>query len=366
MKILGVIHDPVFVAKPQSATDRFFLKYIKDERDLPFVYLTIQITFTMILCGVLLYMPFVTGWLWWVIAFIYTALNNARFKGPFGLMMHCTSHRPLFKNEYKIWNKYQPWVVGPFFGQTPETYYSHHIGMHHAENNLTDDDSSTMAYQRDSLKDFLRYYFDFLFTGLAGLVSYLNWKNRRKLASRAFIGEMTFFAVCIGLSFVNFAATLIVFILPFVIARIIMMLGNWTQHSFIDAKDPGNPYKNSITCINVKYNHKCWNDGYHISHHERPAMHWTEHPVHFQKTLAKYAANKAVVFDGLDYGRIFLCLMQKRYDVLVKHLVNIDGTFKSDEEAIAFLKERTQRIGTPILQAHSRSEKNLRPATVNA
>lgn len=27
--------------------------------------------------------------------------------------------------------------------------------MHHAENNLDDDDSSTMHYQRDSLRDFL-------------------------------------------------------------------------------------------------------------------------------------------------------------------------------------------------------------------
>ena len=62
------------------------------------------------------------------------------------------------------------------------------------------------------------------------------------------------------------------------------MMGNWTQHAFVDGEDPGNAYKNSITCINVKYNKKCWNDGYHISHHIRPAMHWTEHPTFFQKT----------------------------------------------------------------------------------
>ncbi|WP_090601813.1 hypothetical protein [Parapedobacter koreensis] len=42
-----------------------------------------------------------------------------------------------------------------FFGHMADTYYAHHVGMHHAENNLKDDKSSTMSYQRDSLKSFL-------------------------------------------------------------------------------------------------------------------------------------------------------------------------------------------------------------------
>ncbi len=30
-----------------------------------------------------------------------------------------------------------PWLLGPFFGQTPNTYFAHHMGMHHREENLT-------------------------------------------------------------------------------------------------------------------------------------------------------------------------------------------------------------------------------------
>ncbi|MEM9922039.1 MAG: fatty acid desaturase, partial [Bacteroidota bacterium] len=106
-------------------------------------------------------------------------------------------------------------------------------------------------------------------------------------------------------------------------------------------------YKNSITCINVKYNHKCWNDGYHISHHQKPAMHWTKHPEFFQKTLHEYAENKAVVFDGIDFLQVFVKLMRRDYDSLAENMLNIDNTFSSKEEAIALLKERTQKIEVP-------------------
>lgn len=344
MKILGPIHDPTFTPKPYTALDRFFLRFIKDERDLPFIYLTVKITSTIIPLAVLLFMPFVTGWVWGLLAGVYLVLNNLVFKGPYGLMLHCSSHRPLFKPEYKWMNYHLTWVISLFFGQTPETYFSHHIGMHHPENNIDPDESTTMPYQRDSFRSFMAYFADFFFFGLMELAAYLKKKNRMKLFYRALIGEFCFFALVVGLCFVNWEATLVVFILPFVIFRFVAMLGNFTQHAFVDLSDPDNPYRNSITCINVKYNHKCWNDGYHISHHYRPAMHWTEHPTFFLKTLDKYAQNQAIVFDGLDFLKVFYYLMNKRYDVLAQHVVNINGTFRDDEELIAIMRSRTQRM----------------------
>ncbi|MEJ7663111.1 MAG: fatty acid desaturase [Hymenobacter sp.] len=90
----------------------------------------------------------------------------------------------------------------------------------------------------------------------------------------------------LALACVNLPATLAVFVGPFVLSRVIMMMGNWAQHAFVDADSPDNCYTNSVTCINTNYNHKCWNDGYHISHHLKPALHWTDHPAHFRKNLA--------------------------------------------------------------------------------
>ena len=144
--------------------------------------------------------------------------------------------------------------------------------------------------------------------------------------------------------FVNLQATLWIFIIPFVFARIVMMLGNWTQHSFIDKEDPENNFTSSINCINTVYNHTCWNDGYHTVHHLRPGLHYTEIPGEFMKLKDQFAEKKALIFDGIHYLHIFIYLMTHRYDKLADNLVNIDNTFKSREEAIALMKERLQKI----------------------
>ncbi len=348
MKSLGIIHDPVFKRKSQyNQLERLFLQLIRDERDLPFAYLTLRITLLMIPLAILLYLPIVDGWLWWGIAALYFFLNNLYFKGPFGLMLHCTSHRPFFKEKYGWLNYYLPWFIAPFFGNTPETYYIHHIAMHHVENNLEEDISSTMHYQRDRFGDFLKYLGNFLFFVIFQLYDYQKAKKRYRFLPRLIIGELSFYAICALLCLVNFPATLVVFILPYLIFRIITMMGNWTQHTFIDPDDPANLYKSSINCINVKYNKKCWNDGYHISHHIRPSLHWTRHPLEFLKNKDKYSANEAIVFDGLDFLQVFYFVMLKRYDVLARHFVNLNERYASEEEVIQMLKRRTKKIPLP-------------------
>jgi hypothetical protein len=124
--------------------------------------------------------PFIQGWLWWAIAIAYAYLNNFVFKGTFGLMLHCTSHRVFFRKKYGFLNHYLPWVVAPFFGHSPETYFTHHIGMHHAENNLEADESSTMPFQRDSIKDFAIYFGNFLLRGVYDLARYFFYKKKKK------------------------------------------------------------------------------------------------------------------------------------------------------------------------------------------
>jgi fatty acid desaturase len=239
------------------------------------------------------------------------------------------------------------WAVCPFFGHTPETYFVHHMAMHHVENNMPDDASSTLAYKRDSLRGFILYVGRFLFLGFRDTFMYLFNRKRKKLYMRLSYGEISFYLFCTGMCFVNLQATLFIFIIPFVFARIVMMLGNWAQHSFIDKNDPENNFTSAINCINTKYNHTCWNDGYHTVHHLRPGLHYTEIPGEFLKLQDTFAEKKTFIFDGIHYLHIFTWLMTKRYDKLADNLVNINGTFSSREEAIALMKERAKKITIP-------------------
>jgi fatty acid desaturase len=325
-----------------SKIDRFFLKYINDKRDLPFIYLSIKISFTILPLGTFLILNRDASWLF----FAGQLILYFFFLGPYILMLHNTCHRKLFRKKYSFLTKYLHWVLGVFFGQTPETYFHHHIAMHHAENNLEDDLSSTMRYRRDSVRAFLRYLTHFFFLGVLSLTYYFKKKNRDKFAWRVMAGECLYIAVMVALALYNLKATLFVFIVPLVFSRFSMMAGNWAQHAFIDEKQPGNIYTNSITCINTSYNKKCFNDGYHIGHHLRPALHWTEMPKDFLNNLDKYRDNKAVVFTGLDYFQIWVLLMTKNYSYLGKRFVSLSEKPLPLKEVRNFLRSRTRSFVT--------------------
>ncbi|MGZ4034534.1 MAG: fatty acid desaturase, partial [Bacteroidia bacterium] len=247
------ITDPVYKEDTKyNFIERFFIRFLNDKRDMAFIRLCALICLTTIPFAIYLFIP--GNFHWWLIL-IYYGYNFGFITGSFILMLHLTSHRPLFKKEYKFMNNFIPWVIGPFFGETPESYFAHHLGMHHAENNMPEDLSSTMKFQRDSFKDFMKYYFDFIIFGIVGLAKYLKRKNRMLIRKKFLFGEISFWVVAIALLFFNFKATLFVFVIPVFVVRFLMMAGNWGQHAFVDKNNPKNNFTNSINCVNVRYNH---------------------------------------------------------------------------------------------------------------
>lgn len=341
MRPLSEITDPIHQPKSYNSLEKFFLQYMKDERDLPFIWLCMKIVFIVIPLAVATF--FIEGIVFWIVGglFLFAQLF---FMGPFILMLHNTSHNIFFKREYKTGNRMIPWALCPFMGQSPDTYFSHHIGMHHAENNMEHDDSSTLPYQRDSFFDFMKYFLRFLFFGIFRLVSYHRFRNKNQFVKKAMVGEITFLAVAIILAYINWKATLLVFVFPLVLVRFLMMSGNWAQHAFIDSNAPENNYLNSITCVNSAYNRRCFNDGYHIGHHLRPHLHWTEMPKDFLKNKDKYAENRALVFEKVDYHMIWAMLMFKRYNSLAKYVVNLNGMYSSEKEIANLMRERTRKF----------------------
>ncbi|HRI61083.1 MAG TPA: fatty acid desaturase, partial [Saprospiraceae bacterium] len=313
MRLLGTIDDPVYHAKPRNIVERSLLHFIRDERDLPFFFLCLKIACTIIPVSVALF--FTGGIVWWILVAVFVGLQIFLL-GPFILMLHNTSHNAFFKSQYSWANRLIPWGFCPFMGQSPDTYFSHHIGMHHAENNMALDGSSTLLYQRDSFVDFLKYYVRFLFLGVIELVRYHRFKAKKSFLRKAAVGEIALIAACLTLAWFDWKATVVVFVVPVLVVRFFMMAGNWAQHAFIDPLAPANNYRNSITCINSAYNKQCFNDGYHIGHHLKPHLHWTEMPGDFLKNTDKYAENKALVFEGVDYNQIWAMLMMKRYGAL--------------------------------------------------
>ena len=343
MRDLGPITDPVYTKQKLTFADRFFAQFIRDERDLPFIYLSMRIFCTVVPLGLFLYTNILSGVWWYVVAVCHLLIISLVFLGPYTLMLHLTSHRRFYKSEYSFMNKFVPWVIGPFMGQSPESYYSHHVGMHHPENNMREDGSSTMEYDRDKVLHYLHYFGSFMLTGIPVLNQYLLRKNKQTISTNLMRGEYASYVFLSVLGYLNFRSTLFVFMLPYVIIRFGMMSGNWAQHAFINANTPENNYTNSITCVNALYNRLCFNDGYHIAHHLKPTMHWTEYPEEFVRNKDKYIENDAVVFEEIDFFVIWFFLMCQRYDWLAHYYVNLGNKYKNDEEVIAMLKARTKK-----------------------
>jgi hypothetical protein len=339
------ITDPVYKTdKVLSSFDKLLMHFIRDKKDLPFLHLLVSIHLTVVPAAILLFTPALQGLWWWVLAIPYFYVSQFYFKGSFGLMLHCLCHRKTWKPAYQWIQKYILWFLCPLFGHLGEGYNSHHIGMHHIVGNMPDDTSSTMGYQRDSLKDFLKYWMHFMLLGVYETYLYFRKRKLPRFYRPLTLSEILFFVFAIVMCFVNLKATMIVFVVPFFFARLVMMLGNWTQHAFVDPYEPEDELASTIICMNTVYNHKCWNDGYHAFHHLRQAAHYTEYPLMFEKHLDELADKKTIIFSGIHYLHIFTWLLTKRYDKLAARMVNIRNTFANEEEAISLMKSRVKKF----------------------
>lgn len=336
-----VLTDPRFEPRGRrSWLDRVGLGLIRDERDLPFFYLHLQMTLFLVPAAVFMFTP---GAITWYTVLGYYALLYGAFVDRFILMLHNVSHRPFFKKPFRLGIYWVTWVLGPLCGESPEAYYVHHLGMHHPENNLPDDLSSTMRFKRDRIDHFMRYFLRFFLLGWYEVARYHFVRERFRLFKRLVIGEGSYWvAVGVGLYFA-FWPVMIVFVIPITVARFLMMAGNWAQHAFIDPEQPENPYRNSIVCINSRYNRRCYNDGYHVGHHVKASRHWTDMPADFEDCRDEYISNRSVVFHSIDYFMVWFYLMLGRYDWLANKAVHLGETPERDEY-IAFLKSRVQAI----------------------
>lgn len=346
---LAVTYDPVPGDDPLAgvrmhALNRWLLARMNDPRDLPAVHTALAASLAVIPLSILLFLP---GAVRLETVALYYTVNFVLFLDRFVLMMHVGVHRPWFHKRHRWLNLYVPNVLGLWFGQTIATYFAHHVAMHHAQDNDPGDLSSTRAYRRDSALDLARYLGRFLLIGVPALAAYFFRKGRPRIARRVIAGELATWCLIACLAWLNWRATLVVFVVPIFFTRTMMMLGNWAQHAFIDPDDPQSPFGLSTNIVASRHNLRCFNNGYHIVHHARPALHWSELPREFVEHRAAYVEHGAVVFEGVaSFQLLALALIFRRYAWLESHLLREPRDTRSAEERMDFLRARTQPVAT--------------------
>jgi len=307
-----------------------------DPRDEVFVRLTLKVVAVFAVAMVVLF-----RWFHWGLVPVYLALWGW-YTPPVILMLHCTMHRPFIRRPRWL-DRVHPYVMS-FFCGIPTGYAEHHMGMHHMEDNMEEDLSSTLRYRRDSFLHFLAYWARFFFGVLVELTLYLQRHRRKAMARRAFIGEVAHQTLIVVALLVHFRFALVALAFPYFAVRFMMMVGNWGQHAFINTARKNDGVANAITCINSGYNQRAFNDGYHIGHHLKANRHWTELPQDFLDNREMYVREGALVFRGVDFFMVSVLLWTGQWRALARRFVRLDQAGSSDEDVIAMLKSRVQPV----------------------
>jgi hypothetical protein len=195
------------------------------------------------------------AFLFWSFSWVHGLLHfvmQLSYIGTYTLMMHQHIHmRGILDKRFALFDMVFPYITDPLMGHTWNSYFYHHVKHHHIESNGPDDLSSTIRYQRDDLFSFLQYVGRFYFFIWLELPLYFVRKGRRSLAAKAAFWELTSYASLYSLYRLNPKATVCVFLLPLLLLRLGLMVGNWGQHAFVDNEEPDSDYRSSITLIDV-------------------------------------------------------------------------------------------------------------------
>jgi fatty acid desaturase len=324
--------------------ERLGQKVLRDSRDTPALRLMVSLTLTVVpIFAIQLFLG--KPRLLLVVAF-YLSLCGLKFHRSVRMFSakHLEAHRPhgYFSEKYdKVFGRYVEFFLGYFYGDLPELGRTVHVRLHHRENGGYDDNASTMGYDRTSPLHFLWYLSDNIWTTL-GLSPYFYFKARgdEKNRRRVFWGMTRYYIYFAAVFIYDWRIGILYVLVPLLSMNFIMAITSWVQHAFCDPEHPEDYFAHTVTIVDeVNF----MNEGYHLCHHHRSGLHWTEMPGHLERIRDKMKESGSLVFRDLDFMRLFVELtLLRRMDVLAEKLVPWEPM--EHEQRLALLAKRTKPV----------------------